>query len=135
MDGDGCVEYLPLSKDMFDWLPWMLPKYIAVVYRGFCSFDTKALNAAKSGYKGLIIINSDSSSFPVGSSNEDFVSRIPVVMIGNDSFRFLDSDSFHLKDSSMEIQGLLLDENRKYIFGPVLNLVFDYDYAISQYQI
>jgi hypothetical protein len=50
------------------------------VKRGGCSFEDKAKNAQLAGASGLVIFNSG-PSFPVGASNDVFVSKIPVVMI------------------------------------------------------
>lgn len=60
-------------------------KSIAVVNRGMCTFEMKSVMAERSGYLGLVIVNTDPSAFPVGASTETFRSSIPVVMIGKES--------------------------------------------------
>jgi hypothetical protein len=50
------------------------------VRKGVCSFEEKTRNAELFGAAGLVLIN-NGPSFPVGLSNADFTSKIPVVMI------------------------------------------------------
>ncbi len=50
------------------------------VRKGSCSFEDKTRNAELLGAVGLVLIN-NGPSFPVGLSNADFTSKIPVVMI------------------------------------------------------
>lgn len=59
---------------------------IGITTRGQCAFDEKAKNAIKQRYKGLIVVNTDDSVFPVGSQSQDYKSSIPVVMIGKSSY-------------------------------------------------
>lgn len=54
---------------------------IAVVYRGTCSFVSKALNAQAAGAVGIIIINRDPDPIAMGGSDPNVT--IPVVMIGS----------------------------------------------------
>lgn len=72
---------------------------VGVVKRGSCSFEMKVKNAAKSGYKALIIINSDPIPFPVGASDPSFKSSIPVAMVGNETwgaYSIVPNARFHL---------------------------------------
>ena len=64
---------------------------IAYSIRGYCSFDEKALNAMKLGYKLLIIVNSDDNLFPPGSSDPIFQSSIPVILFPNSMLHTLQS--------------------------------------------
>jgi hypothetical protein len=61
-------------------------KKIAVVNRGECSFEQKTKNAALLGYLGLIIVNIDETTFPIGGSpSTSAESLIPTVLVGNTS--------------------------------------------------
>ncbi len=53
---------------------------IAVANRGKCTFEAKARVAEKLGYAGLIVINSNNTIFPMGPSDVNYKSKIPVVM-------------------------------------------------------
>jgi len=57
---------------------------IVAVNRGKCSFEEKTLNAQKSGFKALVILN-DGPTFPMGASSDSFVSQIPVVLMETDT--------------------------------------------------
>ena len=65
-------------------------KFIAVVKRGVCSFETKAQTARSIGAIGLVVINSNSSIFPMGPSGP---TSIPVVMIAADALDWLQTTS------------------------------------------
>lgn len=60
---------------------------VAVVHRGACSFEEKSRFATKQGYSALVIINNESETFPVGASDPQYTSSIPIVMVGSDSFQ------------------------------------------------
>jgi hypothetical protein len=58
---------------------------IFLANRGKCSFDEKAKNAVTMKAAGVVIINSERDSFPMGGMSPDLIFSIPVVMIGNSS--------------------------------------------------
>ncbi len=98
MDGDLCSK--DLESVNFPAISKVLRKeqVILGVKRGTCPFDEKSRTAHKFGAVGLIIFNHE-ASFPVGSSTDDFVSPIPVLMMEwsaeNDKIKdFAESSTF-----------------------------------------
>ncbi len=69
---EGCATFIN---------PAQVAGKIAVVYRGTCTFVSKALNAQAAGAVAIIIINRDPEPIPMGGS--DPTVTIPVVMIGS----------------------------------------------------
>ena len=83
---------------------------IAFARRGMCSFDTKVNIATSLGYSSLIIINSDDSTFPMGSSIEAFKSKIPVVMVSNAAEEWLETIFTKLLNSDNTNNGSTKEE-------------------------
>lgn len=77
---NGKLNVLP--NDLCEYSPGLV-KYsdsIVAVKRGQCAFDQKAIQANRLKFKALIILNSD-ESFPMGASNAEYVSSIPILMV------------------------------------------------------
>lgn len=71
-----------------------IPNSIAIVNRGHCAFDVKAVVAMKRNHAALVIVNTDSTLFPVGSQDGSFFSTIPVVLVPNSLWEQLDNGTF-----------------------------------------
>lgn len=56
---------------------------IAVIYRNECEFGAKALRAKNAGAVGVIIINRDNETIPMGGGASGSTVDIPVVMISS----------------------------------------------------
>jgi hypothetical protein len=76
----------PLTSDGDARTAWAV-----VVNRGACSFEDKARSAAAIGAAALIVINSNSTVFPMGGGSSSFRSDIPVVMVGLDTSTLFES--------------------------------------------
>ena len=61
------------------------------VSRGECAFDVKARNANILGYKGLVVVNTDETLFPIGSQDATYRSKIPVVLVNDSLWSNLES--------------------------------------------
>ena len=69
---------------------------IAVVRRGICNFEQKAIRAIQRKYKALVVVNSNDSVVAMGKPESPFNSSIPVVMIPNgDEFTALNTFPKH----------------------------------------
>ena len=72
---------------------------VLAINRGECAFDEKALNAVNLGYRALLVVDASEPSpgaaavpFPMGTSNNDFRSTIPVLMVRKESIDFIFDD-------------------------------------------
>lgn len=63
---------------------------ILAVKRGGCAFDTKAIVAQALNFKALAIINFESTTFPAGSQDPNFQTKIPVVMVSSEFWTLVD---------------------------------------------
>eukprot|EP00605_Chrysophyceae_sp_TOSAG23-4_P000995 GSChrysophyteH1.ASY1.ANO1.1096.1 assembled CDS len=79
-----CGNIVKDSKDRHD-------DKVLAVHRGTCSFDEKARNAVKLGYKALFVVDSsdNESLFPMGSQQSEFKSSIPVLMMHRSSLSLI----------------------------------------------
>eukprot|EP01041_Mallomonas_annulata_P001939 gene1939-3759_t len=71
--GDGCTSTsIPKTNQT---------NLIALVYRGTCTFTTKAINIQNSGYIALIIINTNGIKITMSGNDNNHHIKIPVIMI------------------------------------------------------
>ena len=68
------MDYLHISMSYVEGI-------IAAVERGNCTFEMKSTVAETLGFKALVVINNNSTYFPMGT-NTNYRSTIPMVMIG-----------------------------------------------------
>lgn len=76
------LQYFCRIDTNFEAVSYSQPR-IGIALRGKCSFEQKVVVAMESAFNALLIVNDNDDIFPVGASNEAFISKIPVVMIGS----------------------------------------------------
>lgn len=83
---DGVIDANgnPTNEDACETVTNDLTGKIAVCYRSFCWHDIKVYNAQQAGAIGVIIINRDPGTFPMGGTTYPDDITIPAIAIGSE---------------------------------------------------
>lgn len=65
---------------------------IAVIYRGSCSFGTKALNAQNAGAIGIVIVNNTSGLINMLGGTEGMSVTVPTIFVSNETGALIKND-------------------------------------------